>query len=179
MTITLTASAIDVSAITRTLNANKVRIQTSAVKAVEGVMKRRIFNLGRKTDGSAIGDYKEYRAYFSLSDYVRKSAFNPKEGRKTVRFDNGWKGLREANGRQGEYVDLDYSSSLRAGLIVGTSGNNVVLGFSDKGEIDKANGNEKRYGVIFAHSEKEKEVGLQAAQLAMNEVLREYGLTVV
>jgi len=184
MEVTVTVkSGINVSALRSVIQTNKGRIQTIACKAVEGSMKRRIFNTGKRTDGSLIGHYKSYPAYFGREAFVKKGSFSPDEGRKTMFFSQGWGGgsdsLRAVQGRQTAKVDFDYSGSLRASLIVGSNGSNVVLGFSDLEEIAKKNGLERRYGVVFSPSENEIKAGEDAALIAIKDLAKASGFRII
>jgi len=159
---------------------NEKRIQTVASKAMEGRMKRRIFNLGNDAEGRQIGRYSQKEAWFSQDSFAVKGAFKNigKKGtatKSTQYFVDGYKGLREEQGFQAKYVDLDYTGSLRASLITGTYGNNVVLGISSAENIEKADSLEKHFGKkIFEPTDKEIEENNAVIINEIDLILRSY-----
>jgi hypothetical protein len=180
LTITVDKS-INVGAIKAVIEANRVQIETSAAKAVEGLMKRRIFNAGKRTDGGAIGNYKQYTWSFKREDFIKPAKFKPNvEGGEWMTLSDGWGGgtdsVRALNGRQISYVDLDYTGSLRSALVVGKdSGGRVVLGFVSLEEAKKSEHLEDLYGRVFTPSLSEIEAGKKAAQRQISVVLRQNG----
>lgn len=93
----------------------------ASIVTLEGAMKERIHNRGQKSDSSPIGNYV-----------------------------SGWKKVREREGRQTGYVDLEFNSDLRASLQSGESEGMPVLGFDSDEQYTKAvglsNGNGKWSG---------------------------------
>lgn len=124
----------------------------------------RIFEKGRATNGTAIGGYKKYDFYASIDDFARRSSFNPNGGKsgkktnKTFFTPDGWGGIRKANQRQTEFVDLDYTGSLRTALKLVNIGGVVRLVIVGADEIEKSYNNERqRQKDIFAPSMEEKQ----------------------
>ena len=118
----------------------------AAVSDVFSQHKRRIFNKGEADNNSQIGDYSTRPAWFGVDSFAVKSAFKPAKGRRTVKFDDGYKGLRESQGFQTEKVDLQYSNALFISYQFQQKGNGSVdVGFTDKDNYNKARGNEKRF----------------------------------
>lgn len=156
------------------------RVQIVASKAMEGRMKRRIFNLGNDADGRTIGRYSQKEAWFTQDSFAVKGSFKNvgKRGtatKSTQYFVDGYKGLREEQGFQTKYVDLDYTGSLRASLITGTYGNNVVLGISSIENIEKADKLEKHFGkTIFEPTDVEIQENNAVIINEIDLILREY-----
>jgi hypothetical protein len=118
----------------------------AAFSNVFSISKRRIFNLGQADDNTQIGNYSTKPAWFGIDSFTVKSAFHPAKGRKTEKFDDGYKGLREAQGFQTDKVDLQYSNALFLSYQFQQNGNGSIdVGFTDKQNFNKAKGNEKRF----------------------------------
>jgi len=97
-------------------------------KNLEGEMKFRIFNQGRATTGQ-IGNYKS----------------------------KSWIQKRGQRGRQTNYVDLEFTSSLRDSIQVVRQGNDVFLAVINDRDFAKAKGQEsRRKKEIFIPSESER-----------------------
>jgi hypothetical protein len=97
-------------------------------KNLEGEMKFRIFNQGRATTGQ-IGNYKS----------------------------KSWIQKRGQRGRQTNYVDLEFTSSLRDSIQVVRQGNDVFLAVINDKDFAKAKGQEsRRKKEIFIPSESER-----------------------
>lgn len=107
---------------------NRNRVSIPALKLVEGLMKRRIFNDGLASDNTSIGQYV-----------------------------SNWKNVREKNNRQNSYVDLSFEGNLLKSVQVGTSDGDNVLGFSTTKQRLIAENNENfRKKKIFALSDSER-----------------------
>jgi hypothetical protein len=122
-----------------------------AVAQLEAAQKRRIFTQGLKVDGSKIGSYKAYTAYFGAKDYNAPSYFVPNtKGGKSFKTNKGWAGLREAEGFQTQNVDLQHKQDLKDSIQTiyngGTIWSLVCASPIQQKKIDAA---EKRYGAIF------------------------------
>ena len=86
----------------------KKDLQFPLLKLQEGNSKYRIFNEGKSSNGSSLGQYR------SLS----------------------WKAARLAKGRQVGYKDLEFDGTLRRSYTVGVNGSDFVLGFvTDKSRL--------------------------------------------
>jgi hypothetical protein len=99
---------------------------------------------------------------------VRKSSIKPKgknsneptfengKKRKSQYLPGGYSELRKVLGRQNQTVDLALSFALRGSIQVGVQDDKIVMAFNNDKELEKAKGNEKRFGkVIFDASEEE------------------------
>lgn len=158
----------------------KHRLQLVSMKHLEGKMKYRIFNKGLATDMSKIGTYSE-RPLSVLSPAINPkgwavpSAFKGK-GR-TQFFPKGYKEFRKAQGFQTNYVDTDYTGSLRLSLQTGLAQGDIVLGFSDQEQYDKALKLEEHFNkTIYEPTPQEEQ---EIDNIVLNElstILDEFGL---
>lgn len=167
--------------------ANKITLV--AAKEFEGTYKKRIFVMGKDSKGRQIGNYSIKPFYIAKTSKtligVKKSGFSPqgkngkakfKNGKtkKSRYLKNGYKELRERAGRQSKTVDLNLSGSLFNSMQTGIRGNLVVFGFSDAKNIQKANGQEKRFRrVIFAPSKNELEVFANAVNREFKKLIND------
>lgn len=154
----------DLNTIVKTVAENINGVRTVVFNTVKGELVRRIFNNGIATDGSQIGTYE-------LS---------------TARF-------RVEAGRRTDKVDLSMSQTLQKSIIVGTEGNNIVLGMVDNKEpkltvkdgrlkitgtsdfltTDNAIQQEKNFGKeIFAPSEQEVEKSQELFVKEMDKLIK-------
>jgi hypothetical protein len=96
---------------------------------LEGLMKQRIFNDGKATSGSKIGNYKS----------------------------KSWKKTRTQLGFQTGYVDLQFTGDLIGSIQVVEDGGDVYLAIINDKDFEKAKGNEaRRKKVIFEPSKAER-----------------------
>lgn len=95
----------DIEAITNAIVDNADRIRIATFNTVKGQMARRIFNEGKDSDGSDIGQYSVLTKKF-----------------------------RNLVGRRIDKVDLEMSGTLRRSLLVGTSDGVSVIGIADTPE---------------------------------------------
>lgn len=106
----------------------------AVVKNVEGIYLKRIFNRGLDTNGSSIGEYKK-------ASYKKK---------------------RDAEGRQTDYVDLQFKGDLFNSIQSGTQDEKAVIFFNNQNELKIANHLTTKYKKdIFQVSESEKETAKQ------------------
>ena len=106
-------------------------IQGAEVLGVEtmyALMARRIFNEGKKTDGSSIGLYSE-----------------------------AYKKVRAKKGLETDYINLQFSDRLFQSLAIGTFDSKITFGMTDANRIEVAGYLEKRLGIIFQPSPQEVE----------------------
>lgn len=137
---------------------------------------QRIIRRGQASDGGKIGAYSSKAGYYGKNAFVKKSSFkaqgqrgfkgekvvyNQKKGTakivkktpKTMFLSGGYKQLREVQGRESNFVNLEYTGSLMNDLKVGTSASSVVIGFTSEAESKKRHALEKKYGKkIFSGS---------------------------
>lgn len=88
----------------------------------------------------------------------------------------GYRELRQIQGRQTSYVNLDYTGSLRTSLETSVQNNSVVLGIvsgSDSDNIAKRYGLEARYGKpIFSVSREEADLFVRKFTGEIFEIMR-------
>lgn len=156
----------------------KKPLQIASLKTIEGRLKQRVFNRGKDTGGNKIGDYSNAKLYADKDSFAKKSAFKPNTKRgNTMRLDGGYKELRDIQGFQTDYVDTDYTGSLRMSIAVGDAGSDVVLGFLDSGNAFKAESLETHFNKeIYQVTEEEEELGFQAAIAVLDNLAAKFGI---
>lgn len=111
----------------------------------------RIHNQQLKADGSLIGTYKNYPDSY----YITKK-------------------IKEGRNKQGNRVNLSYTAQSLPKLTVVAENGRYGLGWNNPTVFDIAEGNEKRYGIIYAHTDDElKMIEELAANLMRDALLRE------
>jgi hypothetical protein len=166
----------------------KNRIETVALKDVQGRMLNRIFNRGLAANGSKIGSYSTKPILIGSSSFFKKSASNSLLGSKAKRralnwvtingkrlavLPGGYKEVRSIQGRQASYVDLQLKGDLFRSIQVGkTNTGSNVLGFINDLSKAKADGNEDRFGKkIFALSSSEDKAINKAILRELDKIL--------
>jgi hypothetical protein len=145
------------------LLATQILIETSALH------KKRIFDEGKRTDGTDIGEYSTEEGYYSKDRFIRKAAFKPRGKRgfkgerivadgdnfrvekkipKTMYLADGYSEFRSIQGRKVNKINLKYSGSLEGNLTVLKDGNDVLYGTTDQTESDKFNALQEEYEVF-------------------------------
>lgn len=142
-------------------------IATASMAEMMAMHKERIFDLGKKTDGSNIGNYSTTPAYFDKSAFIRESAFKPigkpnKEGKskktkRTMYLAKGYSEFRNIQGREVERVNTKFSGSLESALRIYKFGEEVIYGNNDEKESKKIEGLQKKYGDIYELSQEERD----------------------
>lgn len=164
----------------------KVRAVREAALDTIGLYKRRIFVDGRATSASRIGRYSTRPTYVSIAAQKRRTGSQIKNGRltpkgkngrvkfkngrylKTRYFPDGYKGFRDAVGRQSSYVDFNLSGELERSIQVGSSGGRTVIGFLKDSERDKAEKLEKKFQRdVFTFSDEEVEKAFDVMEAAL------------
>ena len=159
---------------------NAKRIERVAITTTYGLYLRRIFNDGKATDGSKIGQYSTNPTLIGAQSFRTRSQANKVLGSKKKRsalswvkakgnnlvvLKGGYKELRSLQGLQTSTVNLQYRDDLFRSVKIGTNKGDTVIGFVDgrglKGKADlqrkKAEGNEARFGKqIFTISKSEQ-----------------------
>jgi len=108
--------------ITRDLERVTREANLRAANELYGDLLIRIFEKGHATNDAKIGNYKKYDFYASVNDFARRAQFRPNGGKSnnpnntTFYTPKGWAGVREANGRQTGFIDLDYTGSLKIAI---------------------------------------------------------------
>lgn len=110
-----------------------------------GDITRRIFNEGKRSDGSSIGQYK-------VGPYKNK---------------------RESSGRQTNYIDFQFSGDLFYSIQVGNLNGKPAVGIISQKEADISENLEKRFGTVFQASEEERKIALETARDYTFEKLKE------
>jgi len=173
------------------------RVAVVGVKRGEGIIKKRIFNKGLDASNEKLGVYSEKPFYATKEDFkVKSGAFKPsgvnsgttksgkprkqstkfssKQKRLTMFIPKGYKQIRQLQGLQGAYVDLEYTGSLLKSIQLNTSNEQEpVLGIYAPKEIEVADKLEERYGVIFSPSQDERNVIIDAMKAEYKLVIKE------
>lgn len=146
-----------------------------AINDILGSMSRRIFNEGGKTDGSRIGQYSSKNTLLGAKSFRNKGAAdsffaNSSElqwvrfkGRSLAVLPGGYKRLREIQGLETGFVNLQYTGKLSATLDIGTINDNPAIGLTTEKSADIVEGLEKKYGVIFIPQDEEVKIAIDLA----------------
>ncbi len=131
---------------------DKVLEETAA--ELERKVRKRIFTDGLDANGNTIGQSYSTRPSVVKKDvFVKQAAF---KGKKTMKLEYGYKELREIQGLETDKVNLDYSGDLKKSLRVERSEKGVVIGVTEKHNLEKVQKLEKKYQTkIFAFTQKE------------------------
>jgi len=130
----------------------------------------RIYEKGQASDGSKIGKYSERPFDFTEEMRTGYAGLLPVSKVKTGTISGGYKEFREKVGREGDFVNLDLTSSLRLNTKVGrSSSGRIAVGIVGAEEVAKARDNEKRFGKsIFDPTDAEKEKAKQIFLKTLN-----------
>ncbi len=135
-----------------------------AANLLLGEIKNRIALDGKDSDGNALSPYSTKPWAFTKEQFAKPSAFvaNGKKDtdvglRETMFIQDGYKGLRDIQGKPTNIKNLTYTGDMLHSYVEGRDGDNILLGFDSNEESGKRKANEAREGVnIFEASEKEK-----------------------
>ncbi len=137
---------------------------------------QRIFMRGQKSSGDSIGSYSTKAAYFSPKNTPKDTNHTGKTGKriKTGYYAGGYAELRSQQGRESSFVNLRFTNELQSDYanasIDPTSnriasptpipgGKNIFLITLNKQiNIDKRDGLEDKYGLIFDLTTKEEQI---------------------
>lgn len=161
-----------------TLQSEFAKAEEVAIRTMLAYYIQRVFNNGLASDGGKIGDYstkpmftgsKNFRtagkadAFFDEDD-VEFRTIKTKKGQKALALvKGGYKEFRELNGLRSDTVDLQFSGSLFESIIVGTYGDNFVLGFNNVEKAKIAAHLEAKYGKkIFYPTKEEIDIVIRA-----------------
>lgn len=111
----------------------------------------RIFNDGKNTSGTDIGQYV--------------GADSKSKGR--------YKALRNSKGRRVDKVDLQFTGGLFESINTGIKGEDVVIGFTNSKKADLSRKLEERYGKVFTISKEEEDETAQLVLDYINEGVQE------
>ncbi len=125
---------------------------------LQGDFLQRVFVDGEASDGSKIGQYSTKENYFTQPQFVQKAKFKPigKNGdtkfkvvtrlRKSMYLKQGYKEFRDIQGRPTNFVNLDFTGSLKRAYRVFKFGDTVLFGQNESMESDKIQGLTDRFG---------------------------------
>jgi hypothetical protein len=155
----------------KTSRALSERIILTSGQRMLGSMHRRVFQKGLDSENSPIGRYSTTPGYYGPKQFIQKAAFSPvgKRGKKkfksgdphkTMYLKEGYKELREKQGRRTDIVNLEYRGDLEGSLKIQGRENDAVIGFDNLKESKIRKGNEIRFrksiNTIFPASEEER-----------------------
>ena len=154
---------------------NREQLSLVAAKAAEATLKERVFNNGLDVNGARIGTYSTNPSSFGVSAFAVKSKFKPNPNRRSVFVPDGYSGLRQLNGRQNAYVDLQYTGSLIRSIVVQSVGNQLhALVFQNDEEETIGRANEERFDkTIFAAGDAEMEAMETAVSVELDVLFTE------
>lgn len=168
----------------------KQNILIEVGKTIEAIWKARIFNLGRDASGNIIGVYSKTATWATIEQFDKESAFNSRvknrkravnkgsnpgpagSPRESIDLPGGYAELREIQGKKSDFVNLDYTGSLRVSFQLGTRGDEVIYGTPNQTSLNKKRWLERHFNTeIWALSEDEVEIGTEATARAINLIL--------
>lgn len=172
------------------------------IKTAEAIIKERVFNEGRKMDGTLIGAYSSKPFYAEKSEFVVQGAFVPSGknakqiinkksfipnssipesggvgiGRKQKFVDKaktkerismylpgGYAQLRQIQGREIDFVNLQYSGDLNHSIQYSIIQDEATLAIYGSDQVAKKQKIETKYGApIFSLSQAEREVTIES-----------------
>ena len=142
----------------------------TAASTTHAELIERIFDEGKKTDGSQIGTYSTKPTYIDPAKSPVKFAGKGKNGAKTKTkyFQGGYKQFRGEIGRQNAKVDLALSNAMRLEFSNNVTSENGNWVYSIDVNRHKAKGAENKYGVIFKLSDQERADHAKRVELLAN-----------
>lgn len=155
------------------------RLALVAANTVSALVKRRVFRDGIAQDGSTIGSYSTKPGHFSTS--IRglprlspKGKPPSKRAQKTYYSESGYKGFRDAVGRQSGHIDLNLTGATFNGTGVGVGASGLPgFGIKTKEARDRIEGNEGRFDcVTVTPNESERKEGREAAKREIQFILK-------
>lgn len=136
-------------------------------------VKKRIFEDGLDSNEDVIAQSYSTKPITVKQDvFVKSSAFN---GKKTMKLNYGYKELRDIQGLSTNRVNLDYSSDLKNSLRVARSKKDVVIGITERHNVEKAKKLELKYKTkIFDFSQNEIKEHFESVVRKLKIAQREY-----
>lgn len=148
--------------------------QTPATIDMQGDIILHVNNEGKRTDGTDIGQYSTTPIHISIAEAQARygsqipiSKLKPRGAktkgiaatfrvvnedgeqvgvtRKSAYFPDGWKGFRNAMGRDTSKVNLKLTGQLSGSIETGTNGNVTTIAFTNEFAAKKARGNEEHF----------------------------------
>ncbi len=146
------------------LEAERDRILTEASQGLLADMQERIFDDGKASDYSQIGQYSAEPIYVPVpypqlkNARLKKIGKTGKKTKKTQYFGGGYKEFRAKAGREANKVNLDLTGSLRLSMKIADYKGGKVIYLDQKDSVAKARGNEDRFKkAIFEATRQEAE----------------------
>lgn len=154
------------------------RLAVVAANRVSASVKRRVFRDGIAQDGSPIGQYSTKPGWFTTSapglpKLSPKGKPPSNRAKKTIYSEIGYKGYRDAVGRQSNKVDLNLSGSTFNGVGVGVGADGLpAFGIKTKEAVERIEGNEDRFSCItVTPNEQERNEGRSDALAELKVIL--------
>jgi hypothetical protein len=123
------------------------------------LLKNRIIVDGKGSNNNVIGQYSTKSAYFSQSQFDKKSSFKPRgkvrTGTKTMYIETGYKGLREIQGKPVDNIKENYTGSTMAAYQQVAQQAAIVQGMTTKKASDIRKGQEQKKGKIYQPTQDE------------------------
>ena len=123
-----------------------------------GLSTRRIFNEGKASEGSQIGQYEDTKKQTFLTKKAKPS-FNKRQLKSLEKTGEEltYKELRKASGLQTDFVDLQFTGALFENISSGKTSEGAVIGHRNAEEAKIAGYMTKKYGKpIFPPTEEEQ-----------------------
>jgi len=147
-------------------------------------MSARIFEDGKNGNGVKIGNYSTDEMYAGVRKFNNKGRFRPKgksgavkfkngNVRKTMYLKNGYKELRQLQGYESSFVNLQYTGDLMTDFTkVKPVGDKVIVSVSRGINDKKIQGIENRYGKsVFKHTKDERKKFTEKVTKALKKYL--------
>lgn len=143
-------------------------------------IKNRVINEGKGSGGNKIGNYSTKPTYFRRDQFVKKGAFKAQgktgkgakkngQPRRSMYLQNGYAQLRQIQGRQSAFVNLEYSGDTLLSLQMNRAGNTVQIGFIRQKASVVRKALERRYGSVFTATSAElREYSNEVSTVAAN-----------
>lgn len=131
---------------------SKQLAQQAVVPAAQELLaetKNRIQSDGKKSDGSSIGQYSTKTAYYGREAFDKKSSFKPPTGKKTMKLEQGYKQLRQIQGKPTTDINETYTGSTLAAFQNQITEDAVLQGFTTELSSKIRKGQEAKRGNIF------------------------------
>lgn len=131
-------------------------------------LKNRIVVDGKNSSGLDIGSYSTKSAYYNKERFDRKSSFKARgkenkgdfqngKKRTSMYFSDGYKGLRNEQGKPSDKMVLNYTGSTMVAYQQNERDDEVVQGMTTEKAADIRQGHEDKRGAIYKASNKELE----------------------
>ncbi len=157
----------------RIKNIKAASLMESVVAKVQTAMEKRIFEDGASGNGQKLGTYSTKPMYATKKQFAKTSAFKPqgktggkgtfknKRTRQSMYLAQGYKQLKQVQGLQSNFVNLEYTGALRKAFKAKpqTNAQQVTLGIGGKQSDKKLAALKAKYGTdIFKPTTAERNV---------------------